>query len=768
MAAIDTYAVTSSTAKAFRALNKYGMNLADFAALTTNSTFDGFGNGTGYTVGNWISDGVFANLAAVQAVYPIVQDGNDHVDWVLLQSAVDFMIYGGMGNTTRQNMKRRLFIPAGHYLINRTLHIGYKRVGTPPAALNGNGYVSVTIEGEGRQTDTSGNGMTGTTILTENYTYPGIVAHYYQAVKLKGFTLQGPGVNWLANNVPIRSANVWNPSAWNDPANSVAANQLGGTAVNVGIGLDLYSSGSVTYPNVILPASFGGGTVAANTFGGNGGTTVEIEDVNVSGFTVGIARCHGDGNGEFYRLKDVDISYCVNGFVTGHSQNRNPSLINVNFEICHTAMGSVGGLTGNANMHGVYQNIHIGRCFQCIDHPNADWSGALTIDKMYAESFFRIGTWNNSVRFSGCYFSFLEQEGTDGVTYNHIQAGRAVFSNCSITGLRHGLITHDRVSNGVSRIEITDGTGISAGFSSLITGHANATQINDGLEYMQGLFHPPGFDSRILRSNATLTQDGYSGRTGFAGPDARASRTFLDQDTLTFRAGFPNNLYPEPADHIDSFGGGQRFVVPKIARYQLRVDITARTDYDLTFNRVSINADIKADVGDVFAIMPAGGGGLDYNTYFVVISISGGNMVLRQLNNFSSTTATNYEANGLNQVVTGGAGWYSSDYICTRIKSHYKMWVGDVTAGSNVISNVRDAYRNASTDNFSATNFLMAVGDYYIHHEIERANTSGAALKYTNLVSAIDFTANTITLTENFNITRTAYPIVFYVKTYNA
>ena len=52
MAAIDTYAVTSSTAKALRALNKDGMNLADFAALTTTSSFTGFGNGTGYTVSN--------------------------------------------------------------------------------------------------------------------------------------------------------------------------------------------------------------------------------------------------------------------------------------------------------------------------------------------------------------------------------------------------------------------------------------------------------------------------------------------------------------------------------------------------------------------------------------------------------------------------------------------------------------------------------------------------------------------------------------------
>jgi hypothetical protein len=219
-------------------------------------------------------------------------------------------------------------------------------------------------------------------------------------------------------------------------------------------------------------------------------------------------------------------------------------------------------------------------------------------------------------------------------------------------------------------------------------------------------------------------------------------------------------------DGTENYGAGQRFLVPKIARSLFRVDITSRSGFDLTCPRSSISADLKADVGDVFCLKPTAGSGLDYATWFVVVSISGLDMVIRQLNNFSSTSSTDYEANGLNQILTGT--FYLGDYICTRVRSHYKLWVGDVTSGSAVISNVRDAYRSGSTDNFNATNFLMAAGDFYVHHEIERANTSGAALKSHNLVSAIDFTANTITLTENFNITRTNYPLPFYVEVYNA
>jgi len=766
MAAIDTYAVTSSTAKALRALNKFGMNLADFAALTTNSSFTGFGNGTGYTVTNWVSDGVFASVAAAQAVYPIIQDGNDHVDWVLLQSAVDFLIYGSLGSSNYGATKHKLFIPAGQFLINRTLHLGYNRNGTPPANLNGNGYISITLEGEGPVADVTGNGMTGTAIITEALTYPGIVASGYQQVTIRGLTVQGPYDSWLANNNPYRASNNWDRAAWRQ-GGIADANWIGGAAVNIGIGLDLYtnSTSAAAYPARILPAAFGGGTTTA--LGASaGGTDFTLEDVNVKGFIIGYGHPHGDSNAEFIRMSRGKVSNCVHGIVIGHSQCRNVAFRDVDFNGFHTAIANTGGVTANANLQGAYENIHFGTGFQCIEHVNADWSGAVTLRDCYAESVSRLGTWTDKIKFDGCYFSFIEQEGTDGVPYNHLQASSAVFDNCTVTGLRHGFVTDSVVGNSISKIEITNGSEFSYGSESVFTGHANVTQILDGVAYMQGLLHPPGADTRIFRSNENITPDGYSGRLGFSGADLRRVRTHLDQETVTYRSRYPVGEYPEPADGLENYGAGQRFLVPKISRYQFRVDVTTRSGFDLTCLRGSPSSDLKADVGDIYQITPTGGSGLDKSTWFCVVSISGSDMVLRQMNNFNSTTPTDYATNGWNQVLAGS--WYNSDYICTRIRAHYKLWVGDVTSGSAVISNVRDAYRSGSTDNFNSTNFLMAIGDFYVHHEIERANTSGAALKNLNLVSAIDFTANTITLTETFNITRTNYPLPFYVEVYNA
>jgi len=204
--AITSIDPNDANAREFRRIQKYGLHVNDFLAITGTKSYPGFGSGNDYTVANWISSGAFANLAAVQAVYPICQATTDYVDWVIIQSAIDFAIYGSLGNSNRAGQKRILRLPAGNFKINRTLHIGYGALGTPPASLNGNGYVTVTIQGEGSSYDPSGNGMTGTTITTTGLSFIGIAVTRGVDVVLRDFTLQGPYDNWLANNNPYRTA----------------------------------------------------------------------------------------------------------------------------------------------------------------------------------------------------------------------------------------------------------------------------------------------------------------------------------------------------------------------------------------------------------------------------------------------------------------------------------------------------------------------------------------------------------------------------------
>jgi hypothetical protein len=762
MPAITSYDETSATAKAFRALNKFGMNLADFAALTTSTSFSAFGNGTGYTVGNWVSDGVFASVAAAQVVYPIIQDGNDHVDWVLLQSAVDFLIHDAIGDA-KGTTKRKLLIPAGSYLINRTLHVGYGTMGTPPAGMNGNKYVSITIEGEGRQVDTSGNGMTGTSIITENYTYPGIVLSLYQAAQLRGFTLQGPLSSWMSNNLPLHDSDVWDRAAWRDPAITDDEHYIGGDRVHIGIGFDLYSdaTAAAAYPARILPSYYGGGTSTAVS-ATVGGTTVEIEDVSVTGYVIGIGRPHGDSNGEFYRIRDVDISNGVHGFVSGHSQARNNSLVNVNFQSMHTAIANTGGLRTNANHHGTYQNIHFGACFQLYEHTNPGWSGPIVFNDCYAESFYRIGT-GGSLKLHGGFYSFLEQVGSDGVPYNHFEFVRLVLDNTYCTGLRHGLVGDADATSG-NLLEIINGTNIVYGQESVLSALDDVTEANvvNGLAYMQGILHGAGMDRRLLFSSSDVSFVGRGNNLRYG--DIRSEQTFLDQHFTYFYSQHPLGTYPAPSGSAEMQGSVHHFPVPKISQWQLSVTVSSRSGFDLTCPRTSIG-DIEADLGDIFAMKPDDTDPtLEKWTYFIVVGISGSDMTLRQLNNFNSTSATDYSTNGFYQITTTT---YNAQYICTRIRQNTKLWVGDVTAGSAVISNVRPAFQFGTTDQFTDAQFQMSAGDYFLHQEIERSLSTGG-VKVHNLVSSIDYTANTITLTENFNITRNAYPIVFYVKVFNA
>jgi hypothetical protein len=771
MAAIDTYAVTSSTAKALRGLNKFGMNLADFAALTTNSSFDGFGNGTGYTVTNWISDGVFANLAAVQAVYPICQSGSDTVDWVLLQSAIDFLIYGSLGSSNYGSTKRKLLIPAGLFNINRSLHIGYGSLGTPPVNLNANRYVTITLEGEGRQTDASGNGMTGTTIATNAYTYPGIVVHGYQNVRFSGFSLVNTtGLNWLANNYDFAGPDAWNRSSWRDPA-IVDANWVGGAAVNIGIGFDLYtnSTAAAAYPARVLPSYYGGGTSTAST-GSTGGTTLEIDDVKVSGFPIGVGRPHGDSNGEFYRINNTDITFCTQGFVVGASQARNCNLTNVNFEVMHTGISSRGGLTGNANLHGTYQNIHFGRIYQLVDHPLADWSGPLTLRDCYAESFVRIGDWSGPLKLDGCYLSFVEQENNHTIPHSHADVARLILDNTQLAGLPNGIALQS-APNGSNAVEIINGSGIrGGGGTSNYAAHADVTRIGYGATYMGGIYMKAGRRFRVLHSNVSITTAGYGNWLNFW-PNEGLIMTFLDQEYTYFHSQYPEGDYPSPSGSQEMQGAVQQFPVPKIVQRELSVTVVSRSGFDLTCTRTSLG-DIKADVGDVFGFTPTtGDAALRSPTWFLCVSVTTSQMVLRQQNNYVQTVPTDYNVTGYDWVQIG-AGTHLVHYICTRIRQTTKLWVGDVTNGSPVISNIRHAFKFGATDDFSASNFNdpkgMVVGDYFLHQEIERANTGGSGLKVPNLVTAIDFTANTITLTENFNITRTNYPLPFYVKRYTA
>lgn len=769
------YHTTSKYAEAIRRMAKWGLNLADYvpgadgALPYREDTRFGFGNAE--TVASWIGT-KFANLSEAQTAYPIIQSTSDTLDWVLLQTAIDDAIYGALGNSNKGNTKRVLKIPAGLYHCNRPLHIGYGRAGTPPAALNGNGYVTITLEGEGATVDSSGNGMTGVTIQFSSQ--QGIVVHGYQRVMIKGIAVLGPHLSWMANNLnailhdaEIGSLDTWKPTGISND------NWSGGAAVSIGIGMDLYSNSTsaAAHPARPLPAAFGGGTTSAMFGSGAGGTYLICEDVIIGGFIIGFGRPHGDANGEFMEINGGNITMCTYGVVIGHSQARNTCVRNTNFYGFHTAIGSRGGTQGNSNMHGSWDNMHAAYGYQIIDHPNADWSGAMAIRDLYAEGIFRIGNWANILKLDQCYFSFWEIDGNFGVAEHHYAVSHLILDGGTYTGLRHGLMSSGSEN---SKIDITNGVNIVPGWNQNYANHANVTLISQGIAYMGGVLHWPGYNQRRFTSDATKSRYGYNNDVG---SDADGI-TFLDQEWVDYSMMHPMIYGQVGTLTANSVGSSHIFHVPKISKWQHSISYTSRTGFDTVCDRPALG-DIKPDVGDVLMTYPASGAvdALRVRTWWIVVDATSTTITIRQISNYFGESQYDYQPNQNYQIdpntgdyVGGGVapGYNLFLYICTRVRYNRALWIGDVTSGSNVITNVKNALAYGSVDDFNSTNCLMEVGDFFLHHELDRANTGGAGLKVHNKITAIDYTANTITLTENFNIDKANYPLPFYVKMHTA
>jgi hypothetical protein len=770
--AISAIDPNDANAREFRRIQKYGLSVNDFLAISGTKAYPGFGSGNDYTVANWISSGAFANLAAVQAVYPICQATTDYVDWVIIQSAIDFTIYGSLGNGNRAATKRILRLPAGNFKINRSLHIGYGALGTPPANLNGNGYVTITIEGEGSQYDSSGNGMTGTTITTTATSFNGINVTRGVGVVLRDFTLQGNYDGYIINQDLHRAPDNWNVQAYRRTSPAIAdANWIDGQALNVGICMSPYteSGSAAAYPARVLPSYFGGGTSTAQT-GSVGGSGLLMENVNIFGFIVGTGRPYGDQNDEYIYFHGGEIRGCVYACVTRHSQNRNMSFRDCRIEAFHTAFSAQGGpnLSDNGNLHGSYDNIHFGRGYQIIDHKNGGWTGPIVFRSAYAESFCAIGRCEGrSLKFVDSYLSFIEIEGNNGVPPYHFKGTKLILDHTMVGITRHGLMTGSFSFNDPTEVVMINGsimdtlaTSRNNPAGTTFNGHPNLTQIVSGLNYMRSVFALPGRGSQIINDRDVSE---YGPNLVNTNRSDEVIDTHIQQEWTQFYS-----QYPRVADLVGSnemHGSVQSFRVPKVSAYQFGgLNVTARSGYDLTCSRVSFG-DIKMDVGDIIMLDPNAPDITRAATWFIIVSISG-SIVMRQLNNFDSTNGTNYFTNGWNQIEAGWSG--QALWICTRIKQNHRLWVGDVTSGSNVITNVKHAFRFGATDDFTTGTMGMQVGDLFLHQEIERANTGGSGLKVTNPVTAIDYAANTITLTNNFNITQTNYPIVFFVDVHNA
>jgi hypothetical protein len=355
-----------------------------------------------------------------------------------------------------------------------------------------------------------------------------------------------------------------------------------------------------------------------------------------------------------------------------------------------------------------------------------------------------------------CYFSIYDANGTQYAAYDHYQGGSLSMDNCTIYS-RNGFIVR-QVGNSPPTLDLTN-CSMNTWIGPSLTGDAaNATR------YMNGVFGVFGGSSRAVAANS-INLGGAIGEEIQIEIGVRRDKNGVTHSGLNFidyAANFADNR--NNLDGAESLLGSMyRYPVPRIGHRSVSIGTMAsRSGTDCVFPRYSFGT-LKADVGDVFHVY-SGGGSTDPEYVCVVTAISGGNMTLRQLNGFYSATLNSYATDGKTQLTAASA--YSATYICTRVRYNPYLVMGTTTASSNVITNVKHGLGSGNA--VTTTHLTMAVGDLFIHPEIDMLNAGGSPTTPLNIVTAVDTTAQTITLTNNFRTTNPHYPVVFYVKVFNA
>lgn len=283
-------------------------------------------------------------------------------DTTAIQAAVDHITSGMAGAA------RRVYLPAGTYLISQTIHLG-----------RGEAYVSVTLEGDGPRFDADQPRQGGTAIKLQHDAVPCLNVQGGRQVYIKGMTLVGKyrGADALGYGAPgDEDINTWK---MNHPCID-----------HVGISVDsLYGKLS---------------------------SEVVVESVNIDRFYSAVSRLSfSNQNGEFIRLAHCQITRCIYGLNIGHTQARNTSVSHTNFSQVHTCICGYRAGNGTANLHGDYSNLHFGGVIQVIEG-HAGWTSSLTFRDCYAESIYRIGSWGSRgagtvLTFDGCVFYFRENTG---------------------------------------------------------------------------------------------------------------------------------------------------------------------------------------------------------------------------------------------------------------------------------------------------------------------------------------------------------------------
>jgi hypothetical protein len=324
-------------------------------------------------------------------------------DVVALQNAIDYAMYQG---------KCKLYIPAGTYLISKTLQVGY---GASGGTVTGP-YTGVEIEGDGVCWRGQDEYFAGTTITANFSNAPAINFQGVRHTVLRGLSIIGLNYDWISSqalgdlNPDIPDLAV---SAWIDPALNANANSR--YAPYAGICVDGYSGAQPTpaYPSVTYP-SFLGTQTQYNKVSSSG---IILDNVYIGGFVVGIVTQPSgyDMQGEFVRMQNSEIEFCAYGVSISQTQARNFGITDCNFADVHTCLTTITNGAQNGKPCFVVRATEFDRCIQLIT-ATSQLGGPTVFEGCYAETLYTLGSYGSGgqvtdcLNMIGCNWNFDKQQ----------------------------------------------------------------------------------------------------------------------------------------------------------------------------------------------------------------------------------------------------------------------------------------------------------------------------------------------------------------------
>lgn len=357
------------------------------------------------TLAEWLADTVNVLAFLPHAEHAAIRNYTSTYDCTAgIQAAVDYAIYttGGKG---------KVVAPAGLYNTSDTIHLGY-----------GTGFNSVVFEGPGYAFRTE-SGFNGTSFVPTFSDRPAFAVQGARGTVLRGFSIKGKLFDYLQTNSmgTLAGGTIDDTVAanWDDPA--LAATQDSRYCPYAGIAIDPYSGTrpATHYPDVTYPAFLG----AVSQYGKNFSSNVLIEDVYISGFTVGVVNqpCNADGNGDFTALRRVQMEMVKWGVSVCNTQSRNVALTDVKISQAYCVLTNRQHGVQSGKFGGHISNLSVGNTIRLLDLSGTAIAGPIVFTNLYAESLWTLGTIaavsSNELAavFNGGLLSFTSQTDARGV-----------------------------------------------------------------------------------------------------------------------------------------------------------------------------------------------------------------------------------------------------------------------------------------------------------------------------------------------------------------